>query len=286
MLLLIAHATRHHRVELGLVAHVAAEAEAAVGGEVAPLPLARRVVHERDQPQGRVAHQRHEQLQHVRIGELQAQMQEMVGLERLRRPGPAQHVDRQIEIVQPLALAAVEADADRVADGGDAGRGHLGVVRQHRRVRRPAYAWARGEQSLEIVGVQLDQARQQPVASQIRRCRRLPPSITSAIRPSRTTSVPATTASSVTIRALVRTARSPCAPLPDEWRLCRIESGTVRCKPCTSARLRAQLTHYANNLAIISPLGCSFADVRRGCGWRRRPLGTIIIPAANITTSW
>ena len=93
-------------------------------------------------------------------------MQEMLGFERIRRPGTPQHVDRQIEIVQPLALATVEADADRVADGGDPGRGHLRVVGQHSRIRRPAYAWARVEQSLEIVGMELDQARQQPVPSQ------------------------------------------------------------------------------------------------------------------------
>ena len=57
-------------------------------GDVAILPLAGRVVHERDQAQGRLAHQRLEQLEHVRVGDLQAQMQEMVGLERPAPPGP------------------------------------------------------------------------------------------------------------------------------------------------------------------------------------------------------
>ena len=88
-------------------------------GDVAILPLPGRVIHEGDQTQRRLLHQGLEQLEHVRIGELQAQMQEMIGLERLRRAGPAQHVDRQAEIFQPLALAAVIPDADGIAAIGD-----------------------------------------------------------------------------------------------------------------------------------------------------------------------
>ena len=85
-------------------------------------------------------------------------MQEMVGLERPGRLRPVQYLDRQAEILQPLALAAVEADADRVADSGDPGGGHLQIVGEHGGVGRPAHARARREQALEIVGVQLDQA--------------------------------------------------------------------------------------------------------------------------------
>ena len=72
----------------------------------------------------------------------------------------------------PLALAAVDADAHAIAHRGDAGRRDLPVVRQHRRLRRPAHLRPRLELALEIVGVQLDQARQQIVAVEVDRVRR------------------------------------------------------------------------------------------------------------------
>ena len=169
MLALLPHPARDQGLELLLAADVAAEAEGAEPVDVVPLPLAGRVVHERDEAQGRLGHQRLEQPEHVRVDDLQAQMQEMVGLERPGRLGPVQHLDRQAEILQPLALAAVEADADRVADGGDPGGGDLRIVGQHGGVGGPAHARARREQALEIVGVQLDQARHEPVAAEIDR---------------------------------------------------------------------------------------------------------------------
>ena len=167
-----------------------------------------------------------EQPEHVRVDDLQAQMQEMVGLERPGRLGPVQHLDRQAEILQPLALAAVEADADRVADGGDPGGGHLRIVGEHGGVGGPAHARARREQALEIVGVQLDQARHAASRRRDRphRGHGCGTSATSAIRPSRTTSVPSTTASAVTIRALVSTSssvmRQPLRPMGQapRWR--------------------------------------------------------------------
>src|SRR4051812_36727801 len=94
-------------------------------------------------------------------------MQEVVGLERPRGLRPPQHLDREAEIFQPLALATVEADADGVADGGYTGGRDLRVVRQHGGVRRPANPNSWRKLPLEIVGMQLHEARQEPVAAEI-----------------------------------------------------------------------------------------------------------------------
>ena len=92
-----------------------------------------------------------------------------------------------------VALGVDVADRQRVEHGGDAGRDDLSVVAHAGRGRRPVRAAARGDVLLQVVGVQLDQPRQQVVALEVdaRRatagCRR---SATSAIRPSRTTTWP------------------------------------------------------------------------------------------------
>ena len=83
---LLAHPARQQRLELRLGLDVTAKREAAELVDVLPLALARRVVHERDHAQRRLCHQRLEQLEHMRVGDLQPQMQEMLGFEGAGQP--------------------------------------------------------------------------------------------------------------------------------------------------------------------------------------------------------
>ncbi len=79
----------------------------------------------------------------------------------LDRRGQRAHVGRlELGIV-------VHADAERIEDGGDPRRGDLGVMGLHGGDRVPADARARRIVALEVVGVELDQARDQPVAVKV-----------------------------------------------------------------------------------------------------------------------
>jgi len=72
--------------------------------------------------------------------------------------------DRRRIRLAARALLIHVADHDGVEHGGDACRGALRIVRDGRGDRIPDHAGARHQVLLEVVGVQLDQARQQPVA--------------------------------------------------------------------------------------------------------------------------
>lgn len=58
----------------------------------------------------------------------------------------------------------IHADAQRIEHGGDAGTRDLGVVGLHGGNRAPAHLGTRRIVGFQVVGMQLDQARQQEVA--------------------------------------------------------------------------------------------------------------------------
>ena len=78
----------------------------------------------------------------------------------------------------------IGADAERIEDGGDAGGGDLGVVGDHRAQRVPADLRPRSEVALEMIGMELDQARDDGVAGHVEAgSRERSPSPKSAMRP-------------------------------------------------------------------------------------------------------
>ena len=79
----------------------------------------------------------------------------------LDRRGERPHV-RRLELA-----VVVHADAERIEDGGDPGGGDLRVMGLDRGDRVPADARARRVVALEVVGVELDQPRDQPVAVKV-----------------------------------------------------------------------------------------------------------------------
>ena len=85
------------------------------------------------------------------------------GAKRIHHFGQASHTD---------AVVVEVAGRQGVEHGGDPRRRDLRIVRQHRRQRRPGHARPGREVALQIVGVQIDQTRKKPVASDIDRAGR------------------------------------------------------------------------------------------------------------------
>ncbi len=80
-------------------------------------------------------------------------------------------VDHLLQILQPIAAVAHVANCHGIQYGGDAARHHQRVVAAHRRVGRPVNFRARGEEFIQIIGMQLNQPRQQPAAFAVHRLR-------------------------------------------------------------------------------------------------------------------
>ncbi len=139
----------------------------AVGLERGELALPRRVVHQRSDPHQPVALERHEALDAIRRRHLAAQVDVMLGAQ---PPGLDTDVDggaQPREILRRHAAVVVEPDAQRVEHRGDPGSRDLRVMRLQRRERVPAHAGARRVVALHVVGVKLDEARQQIVALEV-----------------------------------------------------------------------------------------------------------------------
>jgi hypothetical protein len=135
--------------------------------DVLPLALARRVVHQRDQRHARMAVEGLEQLDGVGRGQLAAHVQVVVRTQQVFLAAVVERGERLVPGAAAQALGVGLADAQRVEDGGDAGGGHLGVVRQQRGHLGPLHLRARHQVALEVVGVHLDQAGQQVVALEV-----------------------------------------------------------------------------------------------------------------------
>ncbi len=175
-----------------------------VGLEIDELPLARRVIHQRRQPNAFVVVEMGEAFEAIRRRDLAAQMDEMIGAQPVIAHAVLDRVGELAHVRRGHVRILVEADAQRVEDGGDAGGRDLCVMRQHRGKRVPAHLGARRVVAFEVVGVQFDQAGNQEIAAHVlagarrrpTRCRR------SGRRGS--TASPSTTSSASTMRALFR----------------------------------------------------------------------------------
>ena len=139
---------------------------------VHPLALAGRVVHQGHQPHGRIVQKRRRYLEHVVARQLAADVQEVLGPQQPLAARMAQGVHGVLEALCAHRAFVEIAHAHGVEHRRDARGRHLRVVGEQGRHGRPAHAGARLQVLLEVVGVQLDQSRDQVVAVPVLRAGR------------------------------------------------------------------------------------------------------------------
>ena len=105
---------------------------------------------------------------------LGAQMDMVADLQRTRRPHDQKHIGQIARIARPAHPTCPfdGADTDRVIDRGNATGRKLGVMGRDRGLCRPMRRGARPQMPLQIVGMQLDQARRDDITAAIHRPRR------------------------------------------------------------------------------------------------------------------
>ena len=158
------------RLDVGAFDLAPAHKEAAPRREIAELPLARRVIHERDDMDRVALGISLRLLDHVGRGDFAAQMREVFGTQESGRGGGLNGIGERPQILAERREVGIGAGAERIVDRGDTGGGDLRVVGDHSAERVPADLWPRGEVALEMIGMELDQAGDDGVASQIKTC--------------------------------------------------------------------------------------------------------------------
>ena len=131
------------------------------------LPLARRVVHERGKPHVAVLPEPVERIEHVGRRDLAAQVQQMLGAQPAVALRSLDCIGKQPHLVRIEAAILVRAHAQAVEHGRDARRRDLRVMCLDRRDRIPPHPGAGRIVAFEMVGMQLDQPRDQVVAIEI-----------------------------------------------------------------------------------------------------------------------
>ena len=132
--------------------------------DVLPLPLAGRMVHQRDQADARVADKGLEQLDRVRRRQFAAHVQQVLGAQEPVLGRAANGVDDFAPALAAQGILVGIADPEGVEYCGDARSRDFGVMRQERRQRGPAHLRARHQVALEVVGMELDQPGQEEIA--------------------------------------------------------------------------------------------------------------------------
>jgi len=103
----------------------------------------------------------------IACGQLAAHVDQVIDPQRARRLEAVQHLQQAALVVGAEALGVGVAHANGIEYRGDAGRRHLGIVRLHGARHREAHLGPRRDVALEVVGVDLHQAWQQPVTLQV-----------------------------------------------------------------------------------------------------------------------
>ena len=155
-------------IELG-IGHAAVLA-AVIGSQlafVAKLSLPRRVIHEREQPDFRPPDQLPGFRDDIRHRHFAAQMQEVLDPEQVARARGRNGIGKDLRFAVDVACALFAPDPQRIEHGGDAAGGELAVVGDDSGHRVPVHLGPRHVVRLEMIGVQLDQARKQQIAGQI-----------------------------------------------------------------------------------------------------------------------
>ena len=143
----------------------------AVLAAIGVLTLAGRVVHQRDHAHRLAVDQLFKQRQRGVMRQLAAQVQTVLCAVKTALLRLFHRIDHLLQILKTIAAIAHVANRHGVQHGGDAAGDHHCVVAAHRRVGRPVYLRPRGKELVEVIGMQLDKARQQPAAFPIQRLR-------------------------------------------------------------------------------------------------------------------
>src|SRR5690606_41958135 len=108
-----------------------------------------------------------EAVQHGRGRNLPAQVDEVIGTQAIPRHACGDSVGHGTNVAGCEVRILVHPYPESIEDCGDAGSGDLGVVCLQRRHDVPAHLGAREVVSLDVIRVQLHEARDQKVALQI-----------------------------------------------------------------------------------------------------------------------
>ena len=127
---------------------------------VGELALSRRVIHQRHQRHRLTTNQFFKQRQGSVMRQLAAQVQAVFGAVETALLRLLHGIDHLLQILKTIAAIAHVANRHRVQHGGDAARHHQRVVATHCRVGGPVHFWTRGEEFIQIIGMQLNQPRQ------------------------------------------------------------------------------------------------------------------------------
>ena len=164
--LLAGEVPREQRVDLGF-GHAAALAAIVVAQLclIPELALAGRVIHQRHQPHAGPADQFPGFLNHIRHRDFAAQMQEVIGAQEIGLTRGRNRGGEDAGAAVDIFRAVLAPDTKQIQHGCDAAGGELAVTGHHGGGCVPKYFWPRHVMRLEMIGVQLDQARQDQVAT-------------------------------------------------------------------------------------------------------------------------
>ena len=109
------------------------------------------------------------------VRQLAAQVQTVLGAVKATLLRLFHGVNHLLQVFKPVAAVAHVANRHRVQHGGNTAGDHQRVVAAHRRMGGPVHLWARGEEFVEVVGMQLNEPRQQPATFAVHRVRRAVP---------------------------------------------------------------------------------------------------------------
>ena len=157
------------RLDRCLVQRAGRPVAALVGLDVGRLAITRRMIHERHEAQAGLVQNGLEQRRDIRMGELAAQMEAVIDAQHGMPARLREAVEHGPEVGVPHIPAGCRSEHERIEDGGDAGARELGIVGHGGRDGIPLHAGARRVVPLEIVGVQLDQTRDQQIALEVKR---------------------------------------------------------------------------------------------------------------------
>ena len=107
----------------------------------------------------------------MRVTRLKEEVQAVLGAVEAALLRLLDGVDHLLQVLQTVAAVAHVTNSHRVQYGGDAAGDHQRVVAAHRRMGGPVHFRARGEEFIQIIGMQLNQPRQQPATFAVHRFR-------------------------------------------------------------------------------------------------------------------
>ena len=150
---LVHHVAARRLIDLHLMDHVGKPAV-----HVRALPVARRMIHDRHQPRQRMGDGRINQRHGLGVGNLAAQVQQVIGAEGACRLPLGQRRHQRLQDLAPLGPFHRGADRQAVEDRRRAARDDDRIMRHQRGQKGPEHVQPRMGVTLHMVGVQIDHA--------------------------------------------------------------------------------------------------------------------------------